>query len=570
MVQPQNVDDLVRRLRTKEKKDASKELTQFYANARFRPSKDVFARQYTDGANDGGIDFWYIEDSTYYIFQSKFSGAPRKTDAAEISDELRKLKNTISGENPNSRAADFVNALRRDASNSGALLEVVWLTTNQVSTSVRDSAQRELEAWRRKQKYALTIDFVAIDKPALDSVIYDVRHGYIPYTGKKTVKVHLGQMLEASHERTGIQGLICTVNVNQLLGWFHSSDDINRYLQKNVRDFQGDTKVNRGIAKSYLDAPPLFWYKHNGIIVFVDNLVVDESGPKLALRNPQIVNGGQTIKALFGAFEKDKKAGEEAAILLRVYRLPFEDSETYRKSIDIISALNTQNKIEASDLRSTDPRQVRIERLFSDLNWVYQRKKEKGKPGTYTIRMRDLAIVYYVCKKQLPRDALRTGAEKLFEEDSRYDEVFSENAINAPMKDAHVVMEYLTCWTLYQQLRGMTLPHRDRDYAKYTRWLVLADTYNRLVAWKRAEFRRGWRDWMDFMECEGFRRAVCAHARGAFTIGRTIVPAGQEQSEYYKSADAYRRFEQRLGGRTFKGAFKKALRQFEHGQGAAG
>ena len=69
-----------------------------------------------------------------------------------------------------------------------------------------------------------------------------------------------------------------------------------------------------------------------------------------------------------------------AKILVRVYRLPYEDSETYKRSIDIISALNSQNKIKASDLHSTDPRQVMIENRINELaqRYKYHRKRTEG------------------------------------------------------------------------------------------------------------------------------------------------------------------------------------------------
>ena len=45
--------------------------------------------------------------------------------------------------------------------------------------------------WNRGEKngWVLGIDFVTIDKHALENVIYDVKHGYIPYTGKENIKI---------------------------------------------------------------------------------------------------------------------------------------------------------------------------------------------------------------------------------------------------------------------------------------------------------------------------------------------------------------------------------------------
>src|SRR5258705_13638031 len=101
-----NADHLTRKLSILTKTAGSKKLTEFYAKARFRIGSDDFRRQYTDGGDDGGIDFYHREDSTYFVFQSKFTGSPKRVSISEVRDELRKLKNTLSKDNPNRNAAD--------------------------------------------------------------------------------------------------------------------------------------------------------------------------------------------------------------------------------------------------------------------------------------------------------------------------------------------------------------------------------------------------------------------------------------------------------------------------------
>jgi hypothetical protein len=90
-------------------------------------------------------------------------------------------------------------------------------------------------------------------------------------------------------------------------------------------------------------------------------LDTDHPDKKIVVRNPQIVNGAQTITQLYKAYDANRNDNNPTKILVRIYRLPYEDSETYKRSIDIITALNSQNKIKASDLHSTDPRQVMLE-----------------------------------------------------------------------------------------------------------------------------------------------------------------------------------------------------------------
>ncbi|MEP9411305.1 MAG: hypothetical protein HRF42_07835 [Candidatus Brocadia sp.] len=91
--------------------------------------------------------------------------------------------------------------------------------------------------------------------------------------------------------------------------------------------------------------------------------------------------------------------------------------------------------------------------------------------------MRNLALKYYVCKKNVPHEGVRGNVEELFEEEIKYDEIFDENAINKDIYGNHVVINYITCWNIDQILQKVKveLPKRDAEYFQYTKWYVLAD-----------------------------------------------------------------------------------------------
>ncbi len=180
---------------------------------------------------------------------------------------------------------------------------------------MRDAVQKDLESFREASGWTIFVDFVAIDKRALDTVIYGTSHGYIPYTGKKTLKLENGEWMEMRWEDTNVLSVVCTVKLDELLRWFSNSRQVNRFLQKNVREFLGEKDINRAIAKSYRESPTWFWYKHNGIIIFADNLSIDRDRLELTLRNPQVVNGGQTLSALYLAFDKGGRKDSAARVL---------------------------------------------------------------------------------------------------------------------------------------------------------------------------------------------------------------------------------------------------------------
>jgi hypothetical protein len=142
--QAESVDQLIFHLRTQPDKVATRLLTQFSAEGLLRLSSDEFDKQYVDGSDDGGIDLFHADDKRYFIFQTKFCEKPRNIAFPEILHELKKMKNALTAENPNKRAAELVASLRRDCRVPGASLEVVWVTSNYISDSTTKTVQEDL------------------------------------------------------------------------------------------------------------------------------------------------------------------------------------------------------------------------------------------------------------------------------------------------------------------------------------------------------------------------------------------------------------------------------------------
>ena len=575
MINPiEHVDDLVRQLSLrKDKMNRSRGLAEYFVSALFKIEPSKFMCQYVDGKNDGGIDFYHINENTFYIMQSKYEDPGSKTSEQDISDEIVKINNTLKGENPNKRADDFVNELRRNLSNNCLLLEIVWLTTNIVEDEVKDNIVQRLYEMKKSNGWKIGIDFTVIDRNSLERLIFDVNHGYIPYTGRQTLKIDTRNILKETGEVTGVFSVTCNVYVNDILEWFSSIDKIDGFLQKNIRGYLGENVVNKGIQKSYGKEPDWFWYKHNGIIVFADQVNVDEIRNELVLHNPQIVNGGQTVKTLYEVFDKQGRTENPARVLLRAYRLPYESEKTYEKSVEIIKGLNSQNKILPSDLRSNDMRQVRIEQLLESFGYVYYRKREKRKKQAtrYRVPMPRLGFLYYVCKKQAPHEGIRGQVEELFETEKKYNDIFNEQEINKELNGGHVCLKFITVWNLYQMIREFrnALSNVDYAYFEYTQYFVLAIAYSRLYEWKTKKFRLSWKDWPDFVRSEEFKKGLWKITKPAFRIGREIIPSevtGEEkrkkERDFYRSRKSLQAFEKGASKLLFDPYFNTAYEDY--------
>ncbi len=301
-----------------------------------------------------------------------------------------------------------------------------------------------------------------------------------------------------------------------------------------------------------METPEWFWYKHNGIIIFADSISVTPDDRHLVMRNPQIVNGGQTLRTLFKAYDEKGRKDSDAQVLLRAYRLLYESSGTDKKSIDIISALNTQNAIKPSDLHSTDPRQVRIQKLLESMDFKYHRKSGKeSKASKYAITMRNLALYYHVCKNKAPHDGVRGQVEEMFKETNKYDDVFPEQRINRDLNSKdHIVLDYIVTWTLVYLLQEgiKNLRRQYSDLSWYTRYFVLCDVYRKLDTWKSNFDLPGWRNWKEFVESKELKNELWSYIDKDFRIATDMMPKDERANprKFLVRKEAAQRFESKV------------------------
>jgi hypothetical protein len=163
-----------------------------------------------------------------------------------------------------------------------------------------------------------------------------------------------------------------------------------RLLEQNVRTFlQARGKVNKGIRQTILEEPRRFFPYNNGISATAEEVAEERQGGVTyvkALKNLQIVNGGQTTASIFNAVKKDKGAPVDqisVQMKLSVVR-PEIASELVPK---ISRFANSQNRISDSDFFSNHPFHVVMENFSRHVSapakadsqilthWFYERAK---------------------------------------------------------------------------------------------------------------------------------------------------------------------------------------------------
>ena len=149
-----------------------------------------------------------------------------------------------------------------------------------------------------------------------------------------------------------------------------------RLFSANVRDYLGsrksDANINNGIKQTAQSSPEDFWVFNNGITVLTHHFeeTVFRGKRQLLVRGVSIVNGAQTT----GAIGSLPKAPDAKALV------PARFVQTSKPELiyDIIQYNNSQNKVTASDFRSTDRIQ---KRLRDEVAAIPNAKYEGGRRG---------------------------------------------------------------------------------------------------------------------------------------------------------------------------------------------
>lgn len=207
-----------------------------------------------------------------------------------------------------------------------------------------------------------------------------------------------------------------------------SADSKTDLFNKNIRVFANNKNLALGIIDTIKESPDNFHIFHNGIVIIVNSIKSGNSN-SFKFKNPQIINGCQTVNTLYETYKNDldNEKIKKAKVICKIYRLEENMIEK------VCEASNTQVKISNSDLRSNDFIQLKIEKYINNIpkkNYYYERKKTKKKIKN-KILITDFAQWYYACVFEEPADAKNKKA-KLFDvvsENSLYKLIFNEKKI---------------------------------------------------------------------------------------------------------------------------------------------
>lgn len=279
--------------------------------------------------------------------------------------------------------------------------------------------------------------------------------------GKRSVNAKLKGIDKNNFEKSDgdIRALIVNVDARDLIRVVLDSEEIRNKadiadyeelknysiledaFEDNVRVYlRQRSRVNRNIKKTLLsDRNHRFFYFNNGITITCAKFEYPKTqrGPLIELENLQIVNGSQTIHALYDAFLEKSEQLEHVDLLCRIY-----ETRNTELSSNIAEYTNSQNPVNSRDIRSIDYVQQKLEAEFLAKNLYYERKKNQflGKPRQHRLDAEKVGQVLFAFYNKMPAEA-KNKKKLIFAE--KYEEIFNDE-INAD--------KVLTAYKLFEKI----------------------------------------------------------------------------------------------------------------------
>lgn len=242
-------------------------------------------------------------------------------------------------------------------------------------------------------------------------------------------------------------------------------DNIRLYLKQR-------SKINRNIKETALsEEAHRFFYYNNGVTLTSNSFSYSKTmrSPIIEIDNFQVVNGSQTIHALYDAFKDNPEHFENIDILCRIYQT---NNEVL--SNRIAEFTNSQNPVSSRDIRSIDYVQQKLEKELEAKGYFYERKRlqysNEDKPAR--IDAEKTGQVLMALFNKMPSEA-KNKKKIIFAE--KYEDIFNDNItadkvllsiklfdgieaqknttktqlLNGEIDKDHMYLSYATYWIMY-------------------------------------------------------------------------------------------------------------------------
>lgn len=411
----------------------------------------------TDGSYDGGIDGYYInpENKTIYFIQSKFRTNDKNFESKQIElseilvmDVNRILEGEILDENGNEYNGK-IKQLQREISNIDDIARYSYQVI--ILANLFDVKQSDL----RKLTGGLSCKVFDFEQ-CYENLVFPVITGTFFNATDLNINIDLSnknagskisyRVLTKKGECEITVLFIPTIELGRIMYKYKNS--ILKYNPRSYLGLEGK-KVNDSIKETIIEKDTNeFALYNNGITMLSDETFINEKiGQKnkaqLIVKNPQIINGGQTSFTLSRIYEENiekdvEKVFQNKEVLLKIITLLENNEHANKLELirDISDATNQQTPVINADKLSNEDIQIKIQNyLFYNYGLLYERKRGEFADGVFNkyinqddILERNLFYRMFFCSNGHVRKARE---KKLFvNQNVAFEELLSDNKLD--------------------------------------------------------------------------------------------------------------------------------------------
>ena len=400
-----------------------------------------------DGSQDGGVDAYYIDTDNriVYLIQSKFRTSKKNFEekSIEVSELLKMEVGRISkGEPKDSNGTPFsvrisnfqikINGIRDIALYDWKVIILANLkkVNDEQLRRLIDNMDYEIFDFERTYK-----DLVF---PLTTGTYFEPSEIIVSINLGKKTHPQLSQEVETPLGACSVRMIyVPIIEIAKVTAKYKNS--LLRYNPRNYLSLQRN-EVNKNIRDTVINTSHNeFSLRNNGITILAEySSVTDRTGKsgegQLIIKDPQILNGGQTATTLAMILE-DNSVGSAVfgskEVLLKIIEKPSDTSdEALLEFIETISdATNMQSRIVEADRRANDPKLLDLQQHFYEKYGLFlERKRGEFQYGVDSRAIKKKDIIDRVTLLRAMTafygspSAARSSENKIFEEE-RFEEL---------------------------------------------------------------------------------------------------------------------------------------------------
>ena len=371
-------------------------------------------RTITDAAGDGGIDGYFIDvdTKTIHLLQSKFRTTQENFEGKEISlEELlsMEINRILEGETQDESGQPYngkILQMQRDISNLPDVARYSYRVVILANLKgIQPSKLRQLTGGYAADIFDFEKTYKKLVFPVLTGTYFTASDIVIPFDlSNKNAGSKISYNVSTKYGSCEITALfVPTIEIARVMDQYRNA--ILQYNPRSYLDLEGQS-VNAAIRGTIMNSKTNeFALFNNGITMLSEETNINEKiGQKnkaqLRVKNPQIINGGQTSYTLSRIYRDNVAVADdlfqEKEVLLKIITLLGAESDQIKLELidEISNATNKQTPVITADRFANETVHIELQhRVFERHGLLYERKRGEFSDGVLDGYIAPFAVI---------------------------------------------------------------------------------------------------------------------------------------------------------------------------------